>query len=202
MTTANKHTGASDAGRKAVLGLMALGLAAMFAASFLYRMEHPSLTERVERPAGMEAMGGNGGAMTGPMKEIMELMQAMQGDPDNVGLLLRAAEQFMMMGAWDRAMVFLDKAGSIEPENAQVLNDQGIILYNLQKPEESLAKFEKLLARNPDDYRARYNMGLLYKYALKDPEKAKECFAAVIDSPSADEKAKAGAREELSKTGE
>jgi len=202
VTTANNTLGgAPAAGRKAVLALVALGLAAMFASSFLYRLDHPDLSEKVERPAGMEAMGG-GGTMTGPMKEIMELMQAMQQDPENVGLLLRAAEQFMMMNAWDRAMVFLDKAQSIEPDNPQILNDQGIILYNLQKPEESLAKFEKLLAKNPDDYRARYNMGLLYKYALKNPEKAKESFAAVIDSPSADEKAKAGAREELSKTGE
>lgn len=200
MTTRSKApAGAGIIGRKTVLGLMAVGVLAMFATSFVYRMENPSLTERVERPAGMGGMGKNG-QMTGPMKEIMELMQGLQEKPEDVGLLLRAAEQFMMMNAWDRAAVFLDKAASLEPDNPQVLNDQGIALYNMKKPEDALGKFERLLEKNPDDYRARYNLGLLYKYALKNPDKARECFQAVADSPTADEKAKQGAREELTRT--
>jgi tetratricopeptide (TPR) repeat protein len=202
VTTQSKiPAGAGIIGRKTVLGLMAVGVLAMFATSFVYRMENPSLTERVERPAGMGGMGKNG-QMTGPMKEIMELMQGLQEKPEDVALLLRAAEQFMMMNAWERAAVFLDKAASLEPDNPQVLNDQGIALYNMKKPEDALGKFERLLEKNPDDYRARYNLGLLYKYALKNPDKARECFQAVADSPTADEKAKQGAREELTRSDE
>jgi len=191
---------AAMAGRS-VAALMGLALAAMFVASFLYRAENPSRVVRVDTPAmpqGMGGMGGMGGmADSGPMKEIMELMQRQKDEPESAALQLELAERFMMMGAYDRALIFLDKAASLDADNPQILNDRGIALYNVGKTDEARAAFEAILAKTPADFRARFNLGLLYKYALGDMEKAAEHLKAVMDSQAADERTKSQAKTEM-----
>jgi tetratricopeptide (TPR) repeat protein len=188
---------AAMAGRS-VAALMGLALAAMFVASFLYRAENPSRVVRAEAPAMPQGMGGMGGmADSGPMKEIMELMQRQKDEPESAAVQLELAERFMMMGAYDRALIFLDKAASLDADNPQILNDRGIALYNVGKTDEARGAFEAILARTPDDFRARFNLGLLYKYALGDMEKAAEHLKAVMDSQAADERTKSQAKTEM-----
>ncbi|MEF3698940.1 tetratricopeptide repeat protein [Desulfolutivibrio sp.] len=199
MTTIPDNT-AQDDGKNALIGrsvaaLMGLALVAMFVSSFLYRAENPSRVVRTDTPAMPQGMGGM--ADSGPMKEIMELMQRQKEEPDNPAVQLELAERFMMMGAYDRALIFLDKAAGLDPDNPQILNDKGIALYNTGKAEEAKAAFEAILAKNEADFRARFNLGLLYKYALGDMDKAAEQLRAVMDSPAADERTKSQAKSEL-----
>jgi tetratricopeptide (TPR) repeat protein len=183
---------------RSVAALMGLALAAMFVASFLYRAENPSRVVRAEAPAMPQGMGGMGKmADSGPMKEIMELMQRQKDEPESAAVQLELAERFMMMGAYDRALIFLDKASTLDPDNPQVLNDKGIALYNVGRADEARAAFESILAKTPDDFRARFNLGLLYKYALGDMAKAAEHLKAVMDSPAADERSKSQAKTEM-----
>ncbi len=191
-------TSAPDRGDRAVLAgkyaaaLMGLALAAVFVGSFLYRVENPSLEVRADAPAMPQGM-----AESGPMKEIMELMQRQKDEPDNPAVQLELAERFLMMGAFDRALIFLERAEKLDPDNPQILNDKGIALHNVGRSEEARGAFEAVLIKNPDDYRARFNLGLLYKYALGDMAKAAEQFKVVIDSPAADERTRKQAGEEL-----
>jgi len=199
VTTKNDPS-VQDDGRTAMIGrsvaaLMGLALLGMFVSSFLYRAENPSQVVRTDVPAMPQGMGGM--ADSGPMKEIMELMQRQKEDPDNPAVQLELAERFMMMGAYDRALIFLEKAESLDPDNPQMLNDKGIALYNTGKADEARAAFEAILAKNAADFRARFNLGLLYKYALGDMDKAAEQMRAVMDSPEADERTKTQAKSEL-----
>lgn len=199
MTTRNDSS-VKDDGRTAMIGrsvaaLMGLALVGMFVSSFLYRAENPSRVVRTDVHAMPQGMGGM--ADSGPMKEIMELMQRQKDDPDNPAVQLELAERFMMMGAYDRALVFLEKVESLDPDNPQMLNDKGIALYNTGKADEARAAFEAILAKNAADFRARFNLGLLYKYALGDMDKAAEQMRAVMDSPEADERTKTQAKSEL-----
>ncbi|EHJ46579.1 hypothetical protein DFW101_0562 [Solidesulfovibrio carbinoliphilus subsp. oakridgensis] len=189
MTTTERATvpnapGPNASGRM-VLTFVAFALAVVFIASFVYRLQRPSLEVRQQpKKGGMpEAMGQ---AMNGPMKEVMELMQKLQENPDDPGLQMAMAERFMAMGAHDRAKVFLDKVAKVRPDDPDVQNALGVVRYNLKDLDGAKAAFEGLLARDPEDYRARFNLGLLYKYALNQPEKAKEAFDAVIASPKTD----------------
>jgi len=199
VTTKNDPS-VQDDGRTAMIGrsvaaLMGLALVGMFVSSFLYRAENPSRVVRTDVPSMPQGMGGM--ADSGPMKEIMELMQRQKEDPDNPAVQLELAERFMMMGAYDRALIFLEKAESLDPDNPQMLNDKGIALYNTGKADEARAAFEAILAKNAADFRARFNLGLLYKYALGDMDKAAEQMRAVMDSPEADERTKTQAKSEL-----
>ncbi len=193
-------TSVQDDGRTAMIGrcvaaLMGLALVGMFVSSFLYRAENPSRVVRTDVPAMPQGMGGM--ADSGPMKEIMELMQRQKEEPDNPAVHLEMAERFMMMGAYDRALIFLDKAAGLDPDNPQILNDRGIALYNVGRADEARTAFESILAKAPGDFRARFNLGLLYKYALGDMDKAAEQLRAVIDSPGVDERTKTQAKTEM-----
>jgi Flp pilus assembly protein TadD len=186
--------GPNAAGRL-VLAFMAFALLVLFVGSFLYRMQRPSLEVRQERPGGMSQPMAQ--AMNGPMKEVLALMQKLKENPDDPELQLAMAEQFMAMGSFERAKTFLDKVVKVRPENPDVQNALGVTLYNLKDIDGAKAAFEGMLARDPDDYRARFNLGLLYKYALKEPEKAVAALKAVADSPKTDPETRQTALKEL-----
>lgn len=195
MTTTETSPGANASGRM-VLAFLAFCLVVIFAASFVYRLERPSLEVHQKKgPAGMPQ--GMDNAMNGPMREVMELMQKLQENPDDPGLQMAMAERFLAMGSYDRAKAFLDKLVKVRPDDPDVLNALGVVLYNQKDPEGAKAAFEAILAKDPEDYRARFNLGLLYKYALGQPEKAKEALSAVIASPKTDPETRKTAQTEL-----
>ena len=191
----NDTPGPNAAGRL-VLAFMAFALIVLFVGSFLYRMERPSLEVRQERPTkGMPP--GMDQAMNGPMKEVLALMQKLKEHPDDPDLQLAMAEQFMAMGSFERAKTFLDKVAKIRPEDPDVQNALGVTLYNLKDIDGAKAAFEGMLTRDPNDYRARFNLGLLYKYALNAPDKAAEALRAVADNPKTDPNTRETALKEL-----
>jgi len=91
----------------------------------------------------------------------------------------------------------LDKVAKIRPEDPDVQNALGVTLYNLKDIEGAKAAFEGMLTRDSNDYRARFNLGLLYKYALNAPDKAAEALRAVLDNPKTDPSTRETALKEL-----
>lgn len=180
MTTTDKAPGPNASGR-IVLAFMAFALAVVFVSSFVYRLRHPSL--EVRKKAMAQSMEQ---AMNGPMKEVMQLMQELKKNPDDPDLQMSMAERFMAMGSFDRAKTFLDKVAKLRPDDPDVQNAMGVVLYNLKDLDGAKKAFESVLARDSEDYRARFNLGLLYKYALGQPEKAREALEAVKASPKTD----------------
>ena len=190
-TPADTASGVNAAG-KLVLAFTAFGLLVIFGSSFLYRLDRPSLVVHQERRT-----GGMEQALNGPMREVLALMQKLKENPDDPGLQLAMAEQFMAMGSYDRAKIFLDKVARVRPNDPDVQNALGVTLYNLKDAGGAEAAFAGILAQNPNDYRARFNLGLLYKYALQQPEKARQALQAVVDAPETDAKTRDQARREL-----
>ncbi|MGE4535844.1 MAG: tetratricopeptide repeat protein [Desulfovibrio sp.] len=194
MTTTDRPGGPNASGRM-VLAFLGFALAVIFVGSFIYRMQRPSLEVRQQPKSGMgEAMGQ---AMNGPMKEIMALMQKLKENPDDPELQLTMAERFMAMGAFDRAKTFLDKVAKVRPDDPETQNAMGVVLYNLKDVDGAKAAFEGVLAKHPKDFRALFNLGLLYKYALKEPDKAAEAFKTVLAAPDVDPDTRATAQREL-----
>ena len=194
MTTTEHGPNASG---RMVLAFAAFCLVIIFAASFIYRLERPTL-EVHQKKGGQGGMpSGMNDAMNGPMREVMELMQKLQENPDDPGLQLAMAERFMAMGSFDRAKTFLDKLVKVRPDDPDVLNALGVVRYNMQDLDGAKAAFEAILAKDAEDFRARFNLGLLYKYAYKDEAKARQALSAVIASPKTDPETRKTAKEEL-----
>lgn len=187
---------ALSGGAKLVLGIAALGLAAIVFWSGSYRADNPSMTIKPRQSAEHGDEGGAAGGM-GNMGMITELMKKLEENPKDVHTLHTLGEQFMRMQAWDRAEALLSRALVVEPGNVQVLNLIGITEFNLQRFEDAAGKFEMIVELEPDNVMARYNLGILYGHFLDDKPRAVGYLKEVVDAPGVDERTREQAAEAL-----
>lgn len=200
-TSTTEITGAKafslTSAQKLLVALLGASLLSMFVSSFYYRMSHPG--NRVEfRQQQSSGMGGGMSASTGEsMKNISRLMDKLDKNPNDKDVLLHLADSFMMIRAYDRAQKFFERAIVIEPQNAHALMGLGMCYYQSENFEKAINSFQELLKINSNDSMAHYNIGIIQKYYTHDPEKAKDHFKAVIESPDSDQDLKNQARDEL-----
>jgi len=178
---------------KTVLVMMFASVVAMFAWSFIYRAENPSLIAAVETrgqaPAGMP--GG------GAMSAVMGAMAKLQANPEDIGAMEEAAEAFAEAEMWDKTLSILEKASAKAPDEVHILNLYGVTLFRLERPAEAVKKFERLLELDATNFHAQFNLGAVYKHGLQDVAKAKKYFEAVLVNPKADAQTKEQARQEM-----
>ena len=56
---------------------------------------------------------------------------------------------------YEEALMYLDKAIDMEPNNLEYLNSKAICLYNLNSVDESIEYFDKVLEINPNNESAK-----------------------------------------------
>lgn len=186
----------NKSGRTIVLTGIFVCLAAMFASSVLYRVENPNLTVQAKQknsaPQGMQQMGMGG---------LQEMMAKAEAEPENVNNLIELGNAFLMMRAWDRALEFLEKARALEPENVMVLKSVGICYFQKEKYEEAVEIYERILGLDGSDALSHYNLGIIFKHFLNDPESSAKHFTAVMELPHEDEEMRKNAKSELKELG-
>jgi tetratricopeptide (TPR) repeat protein len=159
-----------DQGRRFVVAVMGLGLAFLFIASILYVVQNPSLTMQARQDQHAAAMS-----------KIAELMAGLDKEPNHLPTLMTLGDQFMRIGSWEQAVVFWKRALAVDPAQDQALNGLGVAYYNLDKFSESAEQFERMIALLPDNYRAHFNLGMLYKHYLDQPQRARTHFERVLE---------------------
>ena len=196
-------------GRKAVILAVFLALAAMFATSFVYRMNNPNLFVKSRAPqsfadagegqggSGAPAMGG--GAMNGAMSRVKEYIERVKQNPDDVEALVGLGNSFLMMRAWDRALDPLEKARKLKPEDTTVLKAVGIAYFNKQEYTKASEAYEAILKIDPADTLALFNLGVIYKHYFKKPDVAQTYFEKVLALEKQDAEMLKLARQELEK---
>ncbi len=182
--------------KKLVLALVAASICAMFAASFAYRTMHPSLTEPGRSQAAMSAPSVSSDDVDHDAEQLSQMMGMLQAEPNNPEVLKQITEHFIRKDDFDRANFFAQKALVVAPSDPHVLYMNGIILFNLKRPEDAAGMFEALISLE-DDPSARYNLGVIYKHFLKQPDKAAPHFQAILDNPKADAALRERATKEL-----
>lgn len=182
-------------GRKLLLAAIVIGLAAMFVTSVVYRVNHPNLTVQGKQQSVSPGMQGMG------MGAIKDMMARVEADPENVDNLIDLSNAFLMMRAWDRALVFLEKARTLEPDNMAVLKSVGICYFQKQQHEEAVEVYEHILELDPNDVLAHYNLGVIFHHFLDDPKSSARHFQAVVDLPHDDEEMRKNAKKELKELG-
>ncbi|OIQ51110.1 lipoprotein NlpI [Pseudodesulfovibrio hydrargyri] len=195
-------------GRKAVVLAVFLALAAMFATSFLYRMNNPNLFVKSQAPRSFAEEGGErggqgapamGGAMNGAMSRVKEYMERVKGNPEDVEALVGLGNSFLMMRAWDRALEPLEKARSLRPDDATVLKAVGIAYFNKEEYAKASEAYETILKVDPQDTLALFNLGVINKHYFKKPDIAQTYFEKVLALEKQDAEMLKLAREELGK---
>jgi len=86
---------------------------------------------------------------------------------------------------WDKARGYLQQWLDIDPENAMAHSRMGIVLFRLDKAQESLAEFQKAHEINPDVAHPFVSLGQLFS-AGGDIEKARKSFEKAYNEDQAD----------------
>ena len=194
----------ADMGRKAVILAVFGGLLAMFAASFIYRMNNPNLYVEVRQeqnhggeqqsPAGSGMGSGMGGESMGQIRQFMDRVAA---DPEDVEALVGLGNSFLMMRAWERALVPLEKANELNPGDLIVLKGIGIAHFNNENFVAASAAYDEILEIDPNDTLALFNLGVIFKYYFEKPDQARTYFEKVLSMEKAEDDVRNMAQKEL-----
>lgn len=187
-------------GRKAVILTVVTGVLVMFVTSFAYRMMHPNLFVQVQQKQAEQANQdhdhdgdgvqdhGDNSAMSPPpgmgqggsMAKVKEFMARVEADPTDVDALVNLGNSFIMMRAWDRAIEPLVKANELAPDDVNVLKALGIAYFNKEDFIKASAAYDSILAIDPNDTLALFNLGVIFKYYFEKPESARTYFEKVL----------------------
>jgi len=179
--------------RRVTLFLLAC-LGVMLFAAGVYRVENPTIVQHEER---REMPGGGSMEKMGDMAGVSALMKKLQDNPDDIEAMRSLGMSFMEMQAWDRALSFWDMVLERRPDDVMALNQKGFCLFELEQYAEAAALFERMLGIEKENFHAHYNLGVIYKYYLEQPDKAAAHFQSVVDASPDDPALVSNARREL-----
>ncbi len=147
-------------------------LAVLLVSFVSYRIEHPSLTKERQAPAK---------ASNNPMGDMTALMKRLEKNPQDKEALYKLGHRFMRMQAWDKALQFWNRFLRLQPENKSVLTQKGFCLFQKDKFAKAAGTFKKVLQMDSKDYRAHYNLGMLYKHYLEKPDLGRKHLRKVLE---------------------
>ena len=114
--------------------------------------------------------------------EALKLCKEMEDlDPKDCHARLNSANLLTDQNRLAEAQDEYEAILKLEPENGPANLGLGVVLRKRGRYQEALDLYKKTLAANPKSVTAYYNMGLIYDFYLKNPEKAKEHYAKYLE---------------------
>lgn len=185
-------------------------LVAIFVGSITYRLSNPGRVVQVrqqEPSGGMGSMGSMAGGQmaqqdTEAMRAVMDGMQRLEENPDDVETLLALARGFVEMGAHERSLNFSERAAELQPENINAHILRSISYFELKRYEAAAEANKRVLELDSERVMALFNLGILEKHFLGQPQSARERFVRVLELQPGDDRLRSMVQRELeSETG-
>ena len=127
----------------------------------------------------MKEGGGNLPSDTGTYDEPAPAQPSRPGMPDAAELLEKADAAYAVGNSGD-ARLYLERAEKLDPDNPEVLNKLGFVLFKDREYEEALGKYNRSLMLDPDDdLTHNAAAGVLRKLGRLD--EAQEHYKAAVD---------------------
>jgi len=125
-------------------------------------------------------------------QRIAAARAALAKDPKNAKLWIALGNDYFDTHQAQLSVDAYAKALELEPNNPDVLTDQGVMFRELKKFDLAVANFEKANRINPQHVQSIYNAGVVYGFDLHNTPKAVEAFNKVIAAdPSSPQAAQA-----------
>ncbi len=99
--------------------------------------------------------------------EIASLMQRLERNPEDVGILKELGNRFYDAGNFAMAEMFYRKVLEVTPEDTDVIVDLGTSYFYTQRGEAAMQRYEEALRIDPAHKNAIFNMGVV-KDAMGD----------------------------------
>jgi tetratricopeptide (TPR) repeat protein len=120
-------------------------------------------------PAGA---GSGSGSPTDYAQRIAQAEKVVAQDPKNLSAWISLGNDYFDTEQSQKSINAYNKALEIEPNNPNILTDQGVMYRKIGWYDKALANFEKANKIDPDHLQSLYNTGIVYAVDLKQPEKA------------------------------
>jgi cytochrome c-type biogenesis protein CcmH/NrfG len=130
-------------------------------------------------------MGGGGGAplaANGPAREIPTLEAMVAQDPKNAKAWIQLGNDYFDTHQAQKAIDAYSKALELQPNDPNVLTDQGVMYREVGQYDKALADFEKANKADPSHITSLYNQGVVWAYDKKDPKKATAIWQRVMQA--------------------
>ena len=183
----------TDSSRRIVLCALLLGIGVMLAASVAWRLDGKPLVHEhapaatAQAPAQMPpAQPAPGSPDKAKMEQasqspqamaIMGLMQKMQADPHNVETLLELARVFAEQGDPAAAQDMAERAVIAAPADHRPPYLLAVLFGQTGRWQEAATQLERSISLK-DEAASRYSLAVIYRYHLKQEDKARASFEA------------------------
>ena len=118
--------------------------------------------------------------------QIAALEERVQKDPKNADAWIELGNLLFDAQKMDGAIHAYETALKLQPDNANVLTDLGVMYRKKGQPKEALALFNKAQAVNPKHEVSLFNAGVVLMHDLNQPEEAKAAWGKLVQlNPSA-----------------
>jgi uncharacterized protein HemY len=166
-------------------------------------------------PPGMGTMGASlppmppgaapqGGGMPAPGDNFQARINAMQAmvtqDPKNREAWVQLGNDYFDTRQPQKAIDAYSKALELNPNDPNVLTDQGVMYRELHQYDKAIANFTKANQVDSKHVQSLFNLGVVYLNDLKQPKKAVEVWNKVIQTaPQSDQASQARSAIEAAK---
>ncbi len=111
------------------------------------------------------------------LQKIQMLEGVVKGDPANRNAWVQLGHAYYDTDQPVKSVQAYDKALALDPNDPDVLTDQGVMLLEkLQQFEAALENFKKAQKLNPQHAQSLFNQGIAYQFFLKDLPKAQKVW--------------------------
>lgn len=118
---------------------------------------------------------------------IAEIENVVAKDPKNVQAWVTLGNDYFDAHNPQKAVQAYAKALELNPNDPNVLTDQGVMFRALGFFDKALANFEKASKLNPQHLQSLYNSGIVYAVDMKQPAKARPIFERVAQQGGSSE---------------
>ncbi len=125
-------------------------------------------------------MPGAPGAPQGVEQRIAIAKQLVAQNPKDVQAWISLGNDYFDSRQFQPAVDAYANALALDPKNADVLTDQGVMYRELGQYDKALANFLKANEVSPTHMQSLFNAGVVYAYDKKDAKKAEETWLKVI----------------------
>lgn len=126
------------------------------------------------KPASMSGSGlpTGGGAPVDYSKRIAEAEKLVAREPTNIRAWVMLGNDYFDTNQPQKAINAYQRALELNPNDTDVLTDQGVMYQRVQWFDKAVANFLKAQEINPKHLQSLYNLGIVYSQNLNQPDKA------------------------------
>ncbi len=135
-----------------------------------------------ETPTASIPMGA--GTPADYQSRITEAEKIVAKDPKNLQAWVSLGNDYFDTSQSQKAIDAYGKALEINPNNPDVLTDQGVMFRKVGWFDKALANFEKAQQVDPKHLQSLYNIGVVYMEDMKQPDKALKVWGKYLEMDS------------------